>query len=95
MQCIAHAANVDKFVLCRIRKCLFNINDAATEKMLSPSTYKAGASTVLTSEEEAMIVELLVIAGKRGFAVGKDTLECLMTYTASDGQLFGNAKRPN
>ncbi len=56
------------------------------EKMLCPSTYKRGASTVLTSEEEAMLTERLFYAGKRGFAVGKDTLKSLMSQIASDGR---------
>ncbi len=49
--------------------------------MLCPSTYKRGAST---SEEEAMLTELLIYAWNRGFAVGKNTLKSLMSHFASD-----------
>ncbi len=48
--------------------------------------YKAGVSTVLTSEEESMIAERLIFAAKRGFAVGEDTLKSLMSQIASDGR---------
>ncbi len=51
-----------------------------------PSTYKKGQSTVWTSEEEAMLTERLIYAGKRGFAAGKDTLKSLMSQIASDGR---------
>ncbi len=54
--------------------------------MLRPSTYKRGASTVLTSEEQTMSTERLIYAGKRGFAVGKDTLKSFMSQIASDGR---------
>ncbi len=65
----------------------FAVNDGVTlEEMLCPSTYKRGASTALTSEEEAMLTERLIYAGKRGFAVGKDTLKSLMSQIASDGR---------
>ncbi len=52
--------------------------------MLCPSTCKGGQSTVLTSEEEAMLTERLIHAGKRGFAVGKDKLnffDCRLLQT--------------
>ncbi len=52
--------------------------------MLSPSTNKTGSSTVLTTEEEAMIVERLIFAGEREFAVGKDALKSVMVQIASD-----------
>ncbi len=56
------------------------------EKMLCPSTYKRGASTVLTSEEQAMLTERLIYAGKRGFAVGQYTSKSMMSQIASDGR---------
>ncbi len=56
------------------------------EKMLWSSTYKRGASTVLASEEEAMLMERLIYAGKRAFAVGKDKLKSLMSQIASGGR---------
>ncbi len=55
-------------------------------KMLSLITYKPGASTVLTSEEEEMVVGRLIFAAKRGFAVGKESLKSLMIQIASDGR---------
>ncbi len=78
--------NVDKSTLSRIGKCLRSNDEVTLEKMLCPSTYKRGQSTVLTSEEEAMLTERLIYAGKRGFAVGKDTLKSLMSRIASDGR---------
>ncbi len=45
------------------------------EKMLCPSTYKRGALTVLKCEEEAVLTKRLIYDGKRGFAVGEDTLK--------------------
>ncbi len=40
---------------------------------------------MLTAEEQAMIVERLIFAGKRGFAVRKDALKSIMMQIASDG----------
>ncbi len=54
--------------------------------MLCPYTYKRGASTVFTSEEEAMLTDRLINPGKRGFGVGKDTLKSLMSQIASNGR---------
>ncbi len=78
---IAQITNVDKSALSRIGKCLCSNDDVTLEKMLCPSTYKRGASK---SEEEAMLTERLIYAGKRGFAVGKNTLKSLMSQIASD-----------
>ncbi len=43
-------------------------------------------STVLTSEEETMSTERLIYDGKRGLAVGKDTLKPFISQIASDGR---------
>ncbi len=86
MRDIAQITNVDKSTLSRIGKCLCSNDDVALEKMLCPSTYKRGSSTVLTSEEEAMLTERLIYAEKRGFAVGKDTLKSFMSQIASGGR---------
>ncbi len=43
---IAQITNVDKSILSRIGKCLHSNDDVTLEKMLCPSTYKRGASTV-------------------------------------------------
>ncbi len=79
---IAKISNFDKSTLSRIGKCLRSNDYMALEKMLCPSTYKRGASTALRSEEEAMLSERLIYAGKRGFAVGMDTLKSLMSQIA-------------
>ncbi len=70
----AEITNVDKSTLFRIGKCLRSNDDVMLEKMLGPSMYKRSASTVLTSEEEAILMERLIYAEKRGYAVGKDML---------------------
>ncbi len=79
---IAQNTNVDKSGLSRIGKWLRSNDDVTLERMLCPSTYKRGASTLLTSEEQAMLTERLIYARKRGFAVGKDTLKSMMSQIA-------------
>ncbi len=54
--------------------------------MLNPCKVKGGAPTILTCEEETMIVQRLIFAGKRGFDVGKESLESLKSQIASDGR---------
>ncbi len=56
-----------------------NINGTDLEKRCSQFEYKSGALTVLMSGEEAMVVEGLIAAGKRGFAAGKHTLASLIS----------------
>ncbi len=84
MREIALATSSDKSTLSRINKCLRNNDETALRKMLSPSTNKTGASTVLTTEEEAMIVERLIFAGERVSGVGKDALKSVMVQIASN-----------
>ncbi len=86
MRDIAQITNVDKSTLGRIGNFHHSNDDVTLEKTLCPSTYKRGVSTALTSEEEAMSTERLIYDGKRGFAVGKDTLKSLMSQMASDGR---------
>ncbi len=62
---IAQITNVDKSRLSRICKCLRSNDDVTLEKMLCPSTYKRGSSSVLPSEEETMLSERPIYAGKR------------------------------
>ncbi len=83
---IAQITNVDKSTLSRISKCLRCNDEVTLEKMLCPSTYKRGASTASTSEEEEMLTERLIYARMRGFPVEKDTLKSLMSQIASDGR---------
>ncbi len=75
---IAQTINVHKSKLIRISKFL--------EKILNPSKVKGGAPTILTSQEEAMIVQRLIFEAKRGFAVDKDSLKSLMSQISSDGR---------
>ncbi len=76
---IAQATNVDKSTLSRISKFLGENNNIGLEKMLNLSKVKGGAPTIRISEEEAIIAERLIFAGKRGFAVGNDSLKSLMS----------------
>ncbi len=71
---IAQIANVDKSKLSRIGKCLLSNDDVTLEKLLCPSTYKRGAPSVFTSEEEAMLTER------------QDSLNSLIVQIASDGR---------
>ncbi len=79
---IAAITNFDKSTLSRIGEN----DDVTMEEMLCPSTCKKGRSTLLTSEEDAMLTERLIYAGKRWLAVGKYTLKSLMSQIASDGR---------
>ncbi len=83
---IARITNFDKSTPSRIGKCLCSNDYVTLEKMLCPSTYKRCASAVSPSEEEAILTERHIYAGKRRFAVGKDTFKSLMSQIASDGR---------
>ncbi len=85
MREIALITTVDKTTLSSIR-CLRNNDEPALRMMLSPSTYKTGASTVLTAEEEAMIFDCLIFAGKRRLAVRKNALKSIMMQISLDGR---------
>ncbi len=67
---IAQITNVDKSTLSRICKCLRNNDYVALEKMLCPSTYKRGASTVLPSEEETVFSERPIMPEREGLLLG-------------------------
>ena len=60
----------------RIVSCIRNANateDFETlEKMLAPINYKLGRSTVLTPDEEAVLVSRLLYDSKRGFILDID-----------------------
>ncbi len=58
---IAQTTVVDKFTLARISKFLRENNNIGLQKMPNLSKVKGGASTILTSEEEAMIVQCLAL----------------------------------
>ncbi len=75
MRDIAHITNVENSTLSRIGKCLRNNDDVTLAICCAPPRTRKSASTVLTSEEEVMLTERFIYAGKRGFAVGKDTLK--------------------
>ncbi len=75
---MAQARNAPKSALCRIRKFPRGNNKIELEKMLKHSKLKGDAPTILTSEEEAAMAEPLIFAGKRGCAVGEDSLKSLM-----------------
>ncbi len=80
---IARTTNFGKPNLSRLHKHLYENDEAALAKILSPSLYKAGKTTMLTNEEKTMVVERLIFAAKRAFAADKDSLKSLMTRIAS------------
>ncbi len=57
MRDIAQITNFDKSTLSRIGKYLRNNDHVTLGMMLCPSTYSRGQSTVMQSEEEAMLTE--------------------------------------
>ncbi len=67
---IAHITNIEKSVS-RIGSCLRSNEDVSLETMLCPSTYRRGASTVLTSEEEAMLTERVFMQEREELLLGK------------------------
>ncbi len=91
---MAFITNFDNYALKGTDKSLRNNDEPALREMLSPSTYKIGASPVLTEEEQAMIVERLIFARKIGFAVGKDALKSIMTKIASDESPSWKSRAP-
>ncbi len=70
-------------------------DDVTLENMLCSSSYKRGASTVLSSEEEAMLKERLIYAEKRGIPVGKDTWKSFMSQIPSDRRLSWKDRVPS
>ncbi len=94
MREIALITNGDKPTLSMINKCLRNNDELNLIKMLSPSKYKTGASAVLAAEEEAMIFESLIFAGKRVFAVRKDALKSIIMQIDWNGRLSWKNRAP-
>ncbi len=70
---IAQTTNVPKSTLCRICKFLRENNKIGLEMMLNLSKVKGGAQA-----------KRLIFAGKRDFAVGKDSLKYLIPQIALD-----------
>ncbi len=77
---------MSKTVVNRISMCFSRNNEEGLQKLINPSVHTRGAPTILTPEEETMIVERLSFAIKRGFAVGKDILVSIMAQIASDSR---------
>ncbi len=71
---IAQATNVPKSALCTISKFLRKNEKIGQGGMLNLSKVKGGPHNTLSREEEAMIAERFIFAGKRVFAAGKDIL---------------------
>ncbi len=78
MRDISERINVSTSTVFRLKQFVSKNDEASLQKMLNASTCKAGSPSVLSNEEEKMIVERFIVAAKRGFAGGKDALITMM-----------------
>ena len=77
-------AGVPRTVINKLCMLLQDNNDGAIKNLISPDT-KAGRTTVLSPDEERIVVQRLQFVASRGAAVGYCSLRYMMAKIAADG----------
>lgn len=83
---VASRTGITKSIAGSISKCLKTNDAIALERLLNPELHHQGRSSVLSVEEERMIVERMSFAARRGFAFDEEDLKTVMASIASDGR---------
>ncbi len=92
---IAKRTDVDRRTVGRLRDAFISGDDACLEKLLNPADNRAGRRFTLTEVERKMVIERIVYAARRGFAMTADTLRDVMGRIAADGQRRFEGNRPS
>lgn len=88
---VAALSGVSETTCRRIKLCNDNGDVSGLEKLLNPASNRAGGRPHLTTEQENIITERLILAGKRGFAAETKDLKSLMAQSAEvNGRPYRN-----
>lgn len=88
MRQIAWVCSISKTEVARLKQLLENDDETCLYRFLAGQK-SAGRSTVLTPDEENMIVERLLFCPSRGATLGYDSLKYMMARIAKDERLCG------
>lgn len=83
VRAISRTTGVDKSVVSKLKTALSNKDHAALDRILDASK-RRGAPSVLSAEEEAMVVKKCIFAARRGFALDDANLKTVMSRIAKD-----------
>ena len=82
---IAAMTNVPRTIVNQLCKLMHDNNYIAISKLISPDI-RAGRTTILSPEEERIVVQRLKFVASRGAAVGYRSLRYMMANIAADGR---------